>query len=83
MRISFGNKYKGKRVLITGHTGFKGSWLSVLSFEETVRLTAEWYKAYYSRHVDMYDFSRQQIRHYVSEASKQNLSWASGADKAW
>lgn len=22
------NKYKGKRVLITGHTGFKGSWLS-------------------------------------------------------
>ncbi|MDE5703299.1 MAG: CDP-glucose 4,6-dehydratase, partial [Bacteroidales bacterium] len=25
----FGNFYKGKRVLITGHTGFKGSWLSV------------------------------------------------------
>ena len=22
-------KYKGKRVLITGHTGFKGSWLSI------------------------------------------------------
>ena len=21
-------KYKGKNVLITGHTGFKGSWLS-------------------------------------------------------
>ena len=21
--------YKGKRVLITGHTGFKGSWLSL------------------------------------------------------
>lgn len=25
----FGNFYKGKRVLITGHTGFKGSWLSI------------------------------------------------------
>lgn len=25
----FDNFYKGKRVLITGHTGFKGSWLSV------------------------------------------------------
>jgi CDP-glucose 4,6-dehydratase len=24
----FGNVYKGRRVLITGHTGFKGSWLS-------------------------------------------------------
>lgn len=24
-----GNFYKGKRVLITGHTGFKGSWLSI------------------------------------------------------
>ena len=25
----FGNFYKGKRVLVTGHTGFKGSWLSI------------------------------------------------------
>ena len=24
----FGNIYKGKKVLVTGHTGFKGSWLS-------------------------------------------------------
>jgi len=24
----FANVYQGKRVLITGHTGFKGSWLS-------------------------------------------------------
>lgn len=25
----FNNVFKGKRVLITGHTGFKGSWLSI------------------------------------------------------
>lgn len=25
----FGNQYRGKRVLITGHTSFKGSWLSL------------------------------------------------------
>lgn len=27
-RMSFSNIYRGKRVLITGHTGFKGSWLA-------------------------------------------------------
>jgi len=26
---SFDNVYKGKTILITGHTGFKGSWLSI------------------------------------------------------
>ena len=25
----FQNLYKGKKVLITGHTGFKGTWLSL------------------------------------------------------
>jgi CDP-glucose 4,6-dehydratase len=25
--MSFANAYRGKRVLVTGHTGFKGSWL--------------------------------------------------------
>lgn len=25
--MSFSNTYRGKRVLVTGHTGFKGSWL--------------------------------------------------------
>ena len=28
MSILFHNVYKGKKVFITGHTGFKGSWLS-------------------------------------------------------
>jgi CDP-glucose 4,6-dehydratase len=27
--MSFGNIYKGKKVLITGHTGFKGSWMAL------------------------------------------------------
>ena len=26
---NFNNFYKGKKVLVTGHTGFKGSWLSI------------------------------------------------------
>ncbi|GAB3938625.1 CDP-glucose 4,6-dehydratase [Mucilaginibacter myungsuensis] len=27
--MSFGNCYKGKKVLLTGHTGFKGSWMAI------------------------------------------------------
>ena len=29
MMNSFGGLYRGKRVLVTGHTGFKGSWLAI------------------------------------------------------
>jgi CDP-glucose 4,6-dehydratase len=29
MRESFGGFYRGKTALVTGHTGFKGSWLSI------------------------------------------------------
>lgn len=29
MDVSFGDFYRGKRVLVTGHTGFKGGWLSL------------------------------------------------------
>ena len=29
----FNEFYKGKRVLVTGHTGFKGSWLSIWLYE--------------------------------------------------
>jgi len=31
--MSFNNIYKGKKVLITGHTGFKGSWLAIWLIE--------------------------------------------------
>ena len=29
MKELFDNAFKGKTVLVTGHTGFKGSWLSI------------------------------------------------------
>lgn len=50
-------------------------WHSILSFEETVRLTAEWYKNFYNKKVDIYDFSCSQIEHYVKKAIKKNVSW--------
>lgn len=52
------------------------NWHSVLSFNETVRLIAEWYKAFYKKKTDMYNFSLEQIQYYVSEAKRQNLKWA-------
>lgn len=54
-------------------------WHAVLLFEDTVRLTAEWYKAYYSGNENIYEFSLSQIRYYVSEADKQALPWMNEA----
>ena len=31
--------YKGKRVLVTGHTGFKGTWLCVVLLQAGARVT--------------------------------------------
>lgn len=52
-------------------------WQSVLSFEETIRLTAEWYKAFYAANTDMYKLSLQQISGYVESAAKLHLCWIS------
>lgn len=50
----FANVYKGRRVLVTGHTGFKGSWLAawltrlganVIGFADTVPTTPSHYAA--------------------------------------
>ena len=50
-------------------------WHAVLSFEETVMMTADWYKRFYSKGKDMYDFTVNQIEEYTRLAAKQNLSW--------
>ena len=30
MKSNLSNYFKGKKVLITGHNGFKGSWLTIM-----------------------------------------------------
>jgi CDP-glucose 4,6-dehydratase len=52
------------------------AWHSVLTFYDTVRLTAEWYKGYYSNSGNMFDYSRKQIEYFISEARSQRLPWA-------
>lgn len=51
-------------------------WHSALDFEETVRMTAEWYKRYYqNKNESMYDFSVNQILTYTKIAKSQKIAW--------
>lgn len=53
-------------------------WRAALRFDETVRLTAEWYKAYYSGFADMYAISLKQMDKYIGIAGKRKLAWVLG-----
>jgi CDP-glucose 4,6-dehydratase len=53
------------------------SWLPTLGFEETVRLTSEWYEYYYEgRFESMHDFSLKQIKEYTRLAAQRGMGWA-------
>jgi CDP-glucose 4,6-dehydratase len=56
---------------------FDLSWRPTLNFEETVEMTAEWYKRYYQDNKTvMYDFTILQIQHYIDLAKSKNIDWA-------
>lgn len=51
-------------------------WRAVLTFPETVEMTARWYRTYYGAGVDgMADLTRRQIAEYVDKATKESLPW--------
>jgi len=50
-------------------------WHTVLSFEDMVKMTADWYSNYYTKKGDMYEFSTNQIKEYVKIAQKQKMIW--------
>jgi CDP-glucose 4,6-dehydratase len=55
---------------------FDLDWHSALHFEETVKMTVEWYKEYYqSKGGSMYDFTVNQILTYTKMAKLQNIAW--------
>lgn len=62
------------------HAGL--NWHSVLTIDECLQMTAEWYKIFYagSSNELTYKFCTQQIANYVESARKRNLIWAEGAD---
>ena len=56
---------------------FDLDWKSTLQFQETVKMTLEWYKNYYQNKTkSMHDFTISQIDSYTKVAKKNNISWA-------
>ena len=51
-------------------------WRSALQFEETVKMTVEWYKEYYQNNKSMHGFAIDQIEAYTDLAKLRNISWA-------
>ncbi|WP_341880166.1 CDP-glucose 4,6-dehydratase [Synechococcus sp. UW140] len=51
-------------------------WHSVLGFEDTVRMTAEWYRAYYHQPAQIAAMTSAQIVAYTAIAQQQCLAWA-------
>jgi CDP-glucose 4,6-dehydratase len=57
------------------------SWSPTLKFDETVQLTVDWYKAFYSKEnqskeSEMLDFTENQIKIYTDLANKRKVKWA-------
>jgi CDP-glucose 4,6-dehydratase len=56
---------------------FDLNWRAALKFEETVKMTAMWYKYYYQNNSDsMYDFTISQIEDYTNIAKSRSIEWA-------
>ena len=57
---------------------FDLEWHPALEFEETVKMTVEWYKEYYQhQNQSMYDYTISQIEAYTKVAKLKNIAWAS------
>lgn len=51
-------------------------WHAVMGFEDTVRMTAEWYRAYYQQPANIAAFTNAQIAAYTVIAKQHGLAWA-------
>lgn len=57
------------------HSGL--NWQRVLTIDESLQMTVDWYKKYYRErsHTDFYRLCAGQITQYVVKARRKNLSW--------
>jgi len=51
-------------------------WHSVMGFEDTVRMTSQWYRSYYEKPSSIENITIQQISAYCELASCKGLAWA-------
>jgi CDP-glucose 4,6-dehydratase len=51
-------------------------WHAVMGFEDTVKMTAEWYRAYYNQPTQIAALTNEQIAIYTAIAKQQRLDWA-------
>jgi CDP-glucose 4,6-dehydratase len=51
-------------------------WNAVMGFEDTVRMTAEWYRAYYQTPSKIAEVTNAQISAYMEIAKQQGSAWA-------
>jgi len=51
-------------------------WHAVMGFEDTVRMTAEWYRAYYQQPEQIAAMTDAQISAYTAIAKQKGLEWA-------
>jgi len=52
------------------------NWHAVMDFEDTVRMTAEWYRDYYSDSIQIQNTTIKQISAYTKLAKECGLDWA-------
>ena len=51
-------------------------WSAVMDFEDTVKMTAEWYRAYYQKPHSSLEITNRQIAAYTLMAKNRGLLWA-------
>jgi len=51
------------------------NWQAILSFQETVRMTAEWYRSYYENPSKIRDVTFSQIEEYEAISQSKGIQW--------
>ena len=52
------------------------NWRAVMGFEDTVRMTAQWYGAFYKDPAQITQVTARQVQEYSELARMQGLAWA-------